>query len=94
MKTVTANKPSIQFLQEAHTQVTENVSIHYTLYEINVTDHTYFAVEIFTDEDSSLKILGHCLEKARQCFKTLIRFSVTPCALSDILHDIDHTEIG
>ena len=88
MNTVTANKSPIQFLREAYAQA-QDIRIHYTLYEINTSYRTYYAAEIFTDEDSSMQILGQAHDDAQQLFESLIRYTVTPCTLSDILREID-----
>lgn len=88
MNTVTANKPSLQFLQEAHITA-ENICIHYTLYEINTSCNTHYAAEISTDEESAMQILSQNLGNAQQLFEAFTRHLVTPCTLSDILRDFN-----
>ena len=87
MKAAAPTTMDIRLLQEENRQ-TDEFSIHYLLWHIQTPHSTYYAIEIHTGEESDMAIISTDPDRAQRLFEILFNESVTPCTLSDILHDI------
>ena len=64
------------------------LSIDYTLYQIATRCTTYYAIEIRSETESEMQIISQKQSHAQRVFELLFNEAVTPCTLTEILHDI------
>lgn len=91
MQTSSKVTADVRMLQR-ETQKTEGISIHYALYYISTPNAGYYAVEIFSEGEPDMRMLGTDYNRAQRLFEVLVNETVTPCTLRDILHDAETEE--
>ena len=82
---------NIRLLQE-ETQRAEGISIRYILYQMITSQNTYYAVEICTERESEMAVVGKNNARAQRLFEIMINETVTPCVLLEILRDVEVCE--
>ena len=70
----------------------ETLSICYILYRVDTEKATYYAIEIILDGEWNMQMLGVHEMRALRLFEILVNELVTPCTLSEVLHDLSCDE--
>jgi hypothetical protein len=91
MKTVAPNEVNVTQLEDDCKRA-EGMEISYALYRVQTTNQVYYAIEIHTERETEMQILGCQCDRARLIYETLTREMATPCTLCDIVHDMREEE--
>lgn len=87
METTMTSLSEIQAIEKEQRYLND-FCVHYTLYRITTPHANHFAIEIRTEEETGMQIIGQNDLHAQRVFEMLFNETVTPCTLSEILHDI------
>ena len=66
----------------------ESLSIDYHLYRVTTCRTSYYALEILLHDEQCMQVLGSDEKIALRLFEIMVNERVTPCTLTEILHDI------
>ena len=87
MSTSTKTESAIQIIQK-EVRNAESLSINYLFYLVTTRRSKYYAIEIVLNEEAAMQMLGTDEKRAHRLFEIMVNEYVTPCTLSDVLHDI------